>query len=395
MPEPRKASLADLRHPSSGALLDRGLVLWFPGPASFTGEDCAEFQVHGGRAVVAALLDGLGSMDGLRHAEAGEFSRRAFLNGKLDLTELEGLADLIASETEAQRAQAVALANGAFRQRLEQWRHQIAGLRALVEADFDFSDEGDVIDSVAEQVWPRCKSLAEEMQDLLAGANRGEIVRSGFQVVLAGRPNSGKSSLLNALAKRDVAIVSPEAGTTRDVLEVWLDIYGFKVCIADTAGLTDSAEPVEREGMRRARERARRADLVVWLAEDGSAPGAGEIENGSELLVLHSKDDSGQHGELGVSVLTDAGLDGILAALRQRLADFRGSGEEALVSRARQRGHLEAACATLMSAAVGDAPNEVRAEFLRSAGDEIGKLTGSIGVEELLGRIFAEFCIGK
>ncbi len=396
LPEPRQARLAPLLHPVSGELLDRGLVLWFPGPASFTGEDCAELQVHGGPAVVGAILAALGCVAGLRLAEPGEFSRRAFLHGKMDLTELEGLADLIASETQVQRRQAVALANGALRQKLDRFRDRIAGLRALVEADFDFSDEADVVDSVAEQVWPECLVLADEINALLADGNRGEIVRSGFQVVLAGRPNSGKSSLLNALAQREVAIVSAEAGTTRDILEVWLDIDGMKVCVADTAGIREAEGLVEREGIRRALDRVGLADLVVWLTEDGVGPGPDVVIACDDLLVLASKDDAGTHGACGVSVVRPNGMENLLGALRERLATFHSVGEVSLVSRQRHRVHLLIARDLLVAAGVSDpVPTEVRAEYLRSAGDEIGKMTGAIGVEELLGRIFAEFCIGK
>lgn len=395
VPAERFAKLAVFRNPLNGEELDRGLVLWFAAPASFTGEDIGELHCHGGMAVVDALLEVLALLPGFRMAEAGEFSRRAFVNGKFDLTQLEGLADLVASQTEQQRRQAVALSGGLLRQRFDGWREQIAGLRALVEADFDFSDEGDVSGSVADSVWPLCKTLADAITAFLDDRNHGEIVRSGYQVVLMGKPNAGKSSLLNALARRDIAIVSAEAGTTRDVLEVWLDIAGYKVCIADTAGIRAAEGSVEREGVRRAMDRAGGADLVLWLSEDGSGPDAGVVPEGAEVVAVRSKDDAGVFTKASVSVQRGDGLDWVNGVIAARLAACALSQSGTGVSRERHRYCLQECLAMLKKAGEAGQPQEVRAEQLRAAGDAIGRLTGAIGVEEVLGRIFSEFCIGK
>ncbi|WP_428673714.1 tRNA uridine-5-carboxymethylaminomethyl(34) synthesis GTPase MnmE, partial [Roseibium sp.] len=267
VPDPRKAMLSRLRHPRTGDVLDEAVVLYFQGPASFTGEDVAEFQCHGGRAVVSSLLEVLGSFEGCRPAEAGEFTRRAFDRGRMDLTEVEGLADLIAAETESQRKQAMRQMGGALGQLYEDWRKRLIHMRAMIEADFDFADEEDVPGSVAEEVWSEAVKLHAEIADHLERSKSGERLRSGLQVVLMGAPNAGKSSLLNAIAGRDVAIVTEEAGTTRDVIEVHLDLGGYPVTLVDTAGLRQTEGIVEREGIRRAEERGRAADLVLWAVE--------------------------------------------------------------------------------------------------------------------------------
>jgi len=378
--------------------IDRGLVLWFPGPASFTGEDCAEFQLHGGRAVVRALLDTLATLAGLRPAEAGEFSRRAFLNERLDLTAVEGLADLINAETEAQRQVALRQAGGAMASLLETWRARLIRCRALIEADLDFADEDDVPGSVADAVWSDAAALAAEIAGHLATADRGERLRSGFEVVLLGAPNAGKSSLLNALARRPAAIVTPEPGTTRDLIEVRLDVGGFPIVLVDTAGLRDAVGLVEAEGIRRARDRARRADLVLWLQapDDASPDTAPEGVPGWRVATkadLASVPDEMAHR---ISTVTGQGLDALEAALGRFAAEQVGALEDVLVTRARHRdglqrclGHLQAA---LAQTGVG---LELRAEDLRAAADALGRLTGRVDVEDLLDVIFRDFCIGK
>ncbi|HSO48213.1 MAG TPA: tRNA uridine-5-carboxymethylaminomethyl(34) synthesis GTPase MnmE [Rhizobiaceae bacterium] len=396
LPPARLASLRKLTDPRSAAEIDRGLVIWFPAPASFTGEDCAEFHVHGGVAVVAAMLAALAGLPGLRMAQAGEFSRRAFENGRLDLTELEGLADLVAAQTEVQRRQAVAQAGGALRRKLEAWRERIIAMRASVEADFDFADEDGVPDDVSAGVWGKAGELGAEMRRFLEDGNAGEIIRSGFQIVLMGPPNSGKSSLLNALARRDAAIVSPEAGTTRDIVEVSLDLAGFKVVLVDTAGIRETQGLVEQEGMRRARERARAADLVIWLTPINDANDAPEPGLASPVLQVRSKDDSGALREGSVSVVRQSGLDWLIGEITRQVSSKGLAIESAAVTRARHRESL-LSCAGLLEEAAGShtlAP-EVRSELLRSAGDEIGRITGKVDVEDLLDRIFSEFCIGK
>jgi tRNA modification GTPase len=270
IPEPRKAGLARVRDPQSGEIIDEGLALWFPGPRSETGEDVAELQMHGGRAVIAATLAALGKIEGLRMAEAGEFTRRAFENGKLDLTAVEGLADLVMAETEGQRRQAFRQMKGALGARAESWRQRLIQALALVEARIDFSDEADVPEDLLAPALTIARELEREIGGALADGHRGERLREGLVVAIAGPPNAGKSTLLNRLARREAAIVSPYAGTTRDVIEVHLDLGGLPVTLLDTAGIRETEDPVELEGVRRARERAAGADLVLWV-EDASA----------------------------------------------------------------------------------------------------------------------------
>jgi tRNA modification GTPase len=265
VPAPRRASLARVRDPASAEVIDEGLALWFPGPRSETGEDMAELQVHGGRAVIAAVLGALAKLPGLRPAEAGEFTRRAFENGRMDLTAVEGLADLVAAETEAQRRQAFRQLKGLLGERAESWRQRLIEALALVEAGIDFSDEGDVPQGLLTRALALIGPLAEEIAK--AGAGQGERLREGLRVAIAGPPNAGKSTLFNRLAQRDVAIVSPFPGTTRDVLEVHLDLGGYPVTVLDTAGIREANDPVEREGVRRASEQAAKADLVLWMVD--------------------------------------------------------------------------------------------------------------------------------
>ena len=263
--EPRLAALRSIRG-RNGAEIDRGLVVWFPGPHSFTGEDCAEVHLHGGRAVVDRILEELGGFDDARMAEAGEFSRRAFVNGKIDLTEAEGLADLIASETEAQRALALAQSSGALREVYEDWQARLLHARAMIEAEIDFADEEDVPGSVAETVWTDMAALAGEMQRHLEGSKAGSIIREGFRIAIVGAPNAGKSSLLNALAGSDVAIVSDIAGTTRDAIETRIVLDGNLVVLTDTAGLRDSDDPIEAEGIRRTHMCGRRRRISCCIS---------------------------------------------------------------------------------------------------------------------------------
>ena len=273
IPEPRKAALARIRD-ADNEIIDEALALWFPAPNSETGEDTAELQLHGGRAVIAGVLDALGRIEGLRPAEAGEFTRRAFENGKLDLTAVEGLADLVFAETQGQRRQAFRQMKGLLGGRAETWRQQLIQALALVEARIDFSDEGDVPENLVQPALDMACELAGEIETALADGGRGERLREGLVVAIAGPPNAGKSTLLNLLARREVAIVSPHAGTTRDVIEVHLELAGLPVTLLDTAGIRETSDPVELEGVRRARERAQSADLVLWVT-DASTPGAG------------------------------------------------------------------------------------------------------------------------
>src|SRR4249919_981602 len=270
MPEPRKAGLARVRDPATGEAIDEALALWFPGPNSETGEDMAELQLHGGRAVIAAVLGALGRIDGLRPAEAGEFTRRAFENGRLDLTAVEGLADLIGAETEAQRRQAYRQLKGLLGDRAESWRRRLIEALALVEARIDFSDEADVPEDLIGPALKIVRELCAEIAAALCAAKHSERLRDGLVVAIAGPPNAGKSTLLNRIAKREAAIVSPYAGTTRDIIEVHLDLGGLPVTLLDTAGIRQTDDPVEREGVTRARARAAGADLVLWVVDASS-----------------------------------------------------------------------------------------------------------------------------
>jgi tRNA modification GTPase len=401
LPEPRKAVLRTLRD-GHGEAIDRALVLYFPGPHSFTGEDCAEFHVHGGRAVVEALVQGLAALEGFRSAEPGEFTRRAFENGRMDLTEVEGLADLIAAQTEMQRRMALDQSSGTLSMTYDAWRSKLVRARAMIEADFDFADEEDVPGSVSETIWSQMSELALEIGNHLATSAAGEIIRDGYRIVIIGAPNAGKSSLLNTLARRDIAIVSDVIGTTRDVLEVHLDIAGFPVTVFDTAGLRAASGDVEREGMRRAISAARAADLVLVL-EDVSNPIAIELEELADRNVLYvgSKIDLGTKGgscsyDCLISVRERNGIDNLISQIGTRVKEAAGSISGALPNRQRHREYLQK-CLVFLTHAI-DSPNdplELRAEELRQSSDMLGRLTGKIDVEDLLDVIFREFCIGK
>lgn len=396
LPLPRKASLCEIVSFGEREFLDQGLVLWFPGPKSFTGEDCAELQIHGGWAVVTAVLRSLGSFDGLRMAEAGEFSRRAFENGRLDLTELEGLSDLIAAQSEAQRKQAYFQSRGQLRNLLEDWRHRLIHMRALVEADFDFSDEEDVPGSVADGVWGKARDLCDEVVTHLDDGRIGEIVRDGFRIVLMGLPNSGKSSLLNALSKRDVAIVTEIAGTTRDLIEVELDIGGYLVVVCDTAGIRDSGDVIEQEGVRRAKEAGKHSDLIIWLWEIGSADGgpSSELEN---HIVVRSKDDEGvfETDLMTISTETGHGMDTLISLISDQFSVLSSNVERGLITRERHRLALKDVVKELNSANDTLTSTDLRAEYLRQASDHLGRVVGRVDVEDILDVIFAEFCVGK
>jgi tRNA modification GTPase len=393
-------------------------VLWFPAPASYTGEDVAELHVHGGRAVIEAVLAALGAIDGLRLAEPGEFTRRAFLNGKLDLTAAEGIADLIDAETEAQRRQALRQAGGALDALYEGWRRDLIEAMALLEAALDFADEGDVPEDVMAPAWDGLARLSDAIAAHLADGRRGEILRDGFHVVLAGAPNAGKSSLLNALARRDVAIVSPDAGTTRDVIEVRLDLGGLPVILSDTAGVRsatdiDNAGAIEAEGIRRTLVRAGEGDLIVWVMDAGAAPSAlppeiaartGDVRwvlNKADLLAGSISAMSGLAGlaadqALPVSAKTGAGIDALVALLTAAATERVGDQSSPIITRARHRQELDRCRAALLSAIGGDRNQlELRAEDVRLAATALGRITGRVDVEDILDRIFASFCIGK
>lgn len=403
---PRVAVLRSIRD-RSGSTIDRGLVLWFPGPGSFTGEDTIEFQAHGSRAVIRALSATLSSFAGVHPAEAGEFTRRAFTTGRIDLTEAEGLADLIGAETEVQRRQALAQSEGTLRRLYEGWRADLIRARAMIEADLDFADEDDIPGSVIDEAITTVNGLLDAIGRHLGESDRGERIRSGLQVVILGPPNAGKSSLLNALARREVAIVTEEAGTTRDTIEVHLDVRGHPITVVDTAGLRETEGVVEREGIRRALERGRSADLVLWaqapdLVESGGVPevdcpiwrvdgkgdlGAVEDRRGAALARVDRR--------FGVSTLNGRGLDDLVDALGAFAAERMASNGVAVPTRERHRAGLEAAVEALEGAIRLRNDPEIAADFLRRAGDHLGRITGRIDVEDLLDTIFGSFCIGK
>ncbi|MEX0851812.1 MAG: tRNA uridine-5-carboxymethylaminomethyl(34) synthesis GTPase MnmE [Bauldia sp.] len=402
VPEPRRASLRPIGT-RQGDPIDRGLVLFLAGPASFTGEDMAELHVHGGRAVIAGVLAELERLPGFRAAEAGEFTRRAFVNRRMDLTQVEGLADLVQAETEAQRRQAVKQAGGRLGALYEQWRGRLVRARAMIEAELDFPDEDDVPDSISAHAWADVAGLEQEIVNHISD-RRGERLRDGAEIVVLGPPNVGKSSLINAIAQREVAIVTPDPGTTRDLIEVRLDLAGYPVTLVDTAGLREAGGAVEREGIKRAEERAARADLVLWLSEAGapSPPPLGEAPVVRVGTKIDAIDSVGERSRLAVgfdvvlSAVTGDGVNDLLSMLSKRIAADMAPAESPLMTRARHRTAL-AGCVEAIRAALGDdqRPLELRAEDLRRAGDALGRITGRIDVEEMLDQIFREFCIGK
>jgi tRNA modification GTPase len=398
--EPRRLTLRMLRDPRSGESLDQALVTWMPGPNSFTGEDQAELHIHGGVAVRAAVLRAVGAVPGCRPAEAGEFTRRAFLNGRLDLTRVEGLADLIDAETEAQRKQALRQLEGELGSAVESWREELLQVLALVEAALDFADEGDVPEALEDEAARRVQTLRADVDAVLARPT-GERLRDGFTVVLAGAPNAGKSTLLNALARRDVAIVSPLAGTTRDAIEVRCDLGGLPVTLVDTAGLRDSDDPVEQEGVARARARAAAADLVLWLvAPDDPTPVQPAPGGSTPGLWVGTKSDLADPSapvDLAVSARTGAGLDALLDHVRAVAEQWLGEGD-ALLTRERHRRALVRTAEALGRAQTlltRRADLELAAEEIRLATRAVGEITGRVDVEDVLDRLFSAFCIGK
>lgn len=385
LPPPRRAALARLE--SGGEALDTALVLRFPGPNSATGEDLVEFHLHGGRSVVAAVLAALGRIDGLRPAAPGEFTRRAFENGRIDLAEAEGLADLLAAETQSQRRAALALAGGALSRRVEEWQSGILGLAARLEAALDFSDEGDVGDDLPAGWAEELARIGGEIGAMLARPPV-ERLREGVRVVIAGPPNAGKSSLLNALTGREAAIVTEIAGTTRDVLEAPTAIGGAPFLLVDTAGLRESADAVETIGVARARASVEAADLVLWLGPPGEAPPG--------AVRVHAKADLGAAdpaADIAVSARTGDGLDALIALLLDCARDMLpAEGEVAL--NVRHRGALAEAETALAEAGAASDPL-IAAEALRQARLALDRVTGRAGVEDMLDALFGRFCIGK
>jgi tRNA modification GTPase len=399
LPPPRVARHVRFRDPDCGEDLDDGLALWFPAPHSVTGEDVAELHLHGSRGVLAVVMAALGRL-GLRLAEPGEFTRRAFLNGKLDLTQAEAVADLAAAETEAQRRQALRQLDGRLGEIYRCWGEQLLRLLAHLEAAIDFPDE-ELPPEIEAEVAEGSERLADEIERHLADGHRGERLRDGIAVAIVGPPNAGKSSLLNQLARREAAITSPIAGTTRDVIEVAIDLAGYPAVLADTAGLRDSADLIEQEGLRRALKRAEEAELRLFVFDacrPEDANGAAAWPGPDTLLVankidLTSNRDALPAGAIPVSALTGEGLPALIAGLASRIEQTYDIAAP-ILTRARHREALEMALAALQRSLAADLP-ELRAEDLRLSWRTLGRITGRVDAEDLLDVIFADFCLGK
>lgn len=410
LPAARQAVLVRLFEPCDGASgggIDQGLAIWFPGPHSYTGEDSVEFQVHGGVAVVAAVLDAIGRVEGTHLAEPGEFTRRAFVSGKIDLTEAEGVIDLIDAETNAQRRQALRQAGGALGALYDRWRDQLVSVLAHFEALLDFPDE-DLPTDVADRVENDILRLEEQISQHLDDNRRGERLRNGVRIAIIGPPNAGKSSLLNLLAERDVAIVSEVAGTTRDVIETHLDLGGLPVTLADTAGIRESEDAVEAEGVRRARRTADEADLKIMVLDSQDIQGDfGDSDRiDPETIVVMNKVDLGPmvgesqsafqaaRGLYEVSVRTGAGLDPFLKGLTEAVRGLLDVSDAPVITRARHRASLEEVRHALRNSRSAPLP-ELAAEDIRLAVRSLGRITGSVDIEDLLDVVFRDFCIGK
>lgn len=402
LPKPRNLVFRKIVSPDTGDLIDEGMVAYMPGPESFTGEDCAEFHLHGSVAVVDRFIWQASAFDGVRLATAGEFSRRAFESGKLDLTQVQGLADLILSETENQRIQSLSRMRGQLGEKVSAWRSRIIALMALVEAQLDFSDESDVELLDWNTFCCKLSRLRKEVQDALNGYERGRIVREGFRIGLGGPPNVGKSSLLNRLADSDLAIVTSEAGTTRDVREVCVSIGGQLVLLYDGAGLRETEDAIEYEGVQRAKAMLENADLVLWLTSPDTQSDPDVPAGFNEVIRLNNKMDLGEcgSGDLSISCKTGAGIDGLTALLAEK-AQARGGSEGSLICHLRDKECLSAAERDLMQleamarAESREQSLELIAECLQRTGHQMQRLLGLVDTEQVLDRLFSGFCIGK
>ncbi|MBW3558354.1 MAG: tRNA uridine-5-carboxymethylaminomethyl(34) synthesis GTPase MnmE [Proteobacteria bacterium] len=408
-PPPRQAAVRRLRS-RNGEVIDTALVLWMPGPGSFTGEDSVELQVHGGPVILQELHEALTQL-GLRAAQPGEFSRRAFTNGRMDLLQAEAIADLVDAETSAQKRQALLQMSGGVGRRFERWRDALADALALIEAENDFPDE-DLPGALAEQARPMLESVTADLELALAAAARGQRVRNGYRVAVIGRPNAGKSSLFNALVGREAAIVSQRPGTTRDIVEAEVQVGGYAVTLADTAGVRDAADEIESEGVRRARQWADSAAwrlLIVDASDSAGLQEVGEMVQPDDLVVVHKSDLTGSPASevpewasrrglttLRVSSKTGEGLDALRARLEARLVSELGGAEAPSATRARHQEAMEIAHASLVRAnAVLTRGSERAAEDVRIAARALQSVIGGVDNEAVLDRVFSAFCIGK
>ncbi|MAB10885.1 tRNA uridine-5-carboxymethylaminomethyl(34) synthesis GTPase MnmE [Hyphomonas sp.] len=401
LPEPRHATLTKFRD-DDGRLVDEGLALFMPGPHSYTGEDTLELYLHGGPAVIKHSLDTLTRQPGVRLAEPGEFTRRAFEAGKLDLTEAEGVADIIEAETEAQKAQALRQLTGGLTETYDRWRAELTGVLALIEVMVDFPDEGDTPEDTVRPILDKLDLIITELEDALGDRGIGEKIRDGFRVAIVGPPNAGKSSLLNRIARREAAIVTDIAGTTRDVVEVRLVLGGQVVWLADTAGLRKTADIVEAEGVRRAERAAREADLRIHVIDGANPePPAGPVEQ-QDIVVFNKADQRpaalASDGALPVSAATGEGIDKLESWIGSFISERAASVEAPVITRARHREKLSAGLASLVQARQlleDDIGAELAAEDVRMALRQLGAVIGTVGVEDILGAVFSQFCIGK
>ncbi|NQX79256.1 MAG: tRNA uridine-5-carboxymethylaminomethyl(34) synthesis GTPase MnmE [Hyphomicrobiaceae bacterium] len=405
-PISQRLVLRTIKCPKSNKTIDKGLVVFFQGPNSATGEDLVEFHVHGGRAIIQAMLDALANLSELRLAEPGEFARRSFDNRKIDLTTAEGIADLIEAETRSQHYQAQMQAEGGLADLYDSWRKMLLEAQALVEAAIDFSDETDVSGNSYQRALDIVQTLVETLTEHLKSARAGEIIRFGFHVAIAGPPNAGKSSLLNVMAKRDIAIVSDEPGTTRDVIEARLDLDGFLVVISDTAGIRAPSSKIEQEGINRALERAYAADLILWIQDstskqvvdipdDISGKNILNIVNKADLIDRYMPHHITEKSIL-ISAKTGIGLDDLTSFISAAARHATYTANQVIPTNARHKQHLSNVKEQLNKFFNNDiAGLDLSAEDLRLAATELGRLTGRIDVEDILDQIFSRFCIGK
>lgn len=397
----RQAGLRLIHDLEDGEIIDQALTLWFPGPNSFTGEDCVEFHCHGGRAVIEKMLSVLSNINGCRLAEPGEFTQRAFGNGKIDLLEVEGLSDLISADTESQRKLAFNHFSGKVSSRFSDWRERLIRVRAFIEAELDFADEEDVPGSISDQVWLTVQTLIAEMEKGIESSRRGEQIRRGYSIVLVGPPNSGKSSLLNCLAQRDVAIVTPIAGTTRDSIDVLLDLEGYSVRVTDTAGLRETDDEIEKIGIGRTIDKIEEADLLIVFNSDGpktdyeSAGNTINIWNKSDLLEDDEKDTIRARYDVLVSARSEEGISDLINLIKKCASEGFSDTEDILVTRQRHLGLLREGISSLRQSLDESKDIELRSEDLRLASQALGRIIGTIDIEDMYDKIFREFCIGK